>query len=352
MKFLSTLSMIVISGICTTAQIDSKELSRDQRAANEVPVISQDVFVTFEHFGDMTGSGGPPTDGRSQPRNSELIKDRSTATAGWFRLHNDSHLPIKISTLSSIALDTKCSSKRQNEPEVKGLCDDREVNISYGLENKKGALVSVGFDSSFSATVLPGTSILFPVPLNVLNGENAVRFIYTFLKDSGGKLDEYGKSVTIKIRKNDIPKPLLQGSKSVLLPVSQAKTVSDQCSRPAPNDFSDTWEPNQAQIEEMEWKLNDISKLEVKSCCIIGGRVEEPGDWYRQYVGLIWHGRKVIYINGVSRDKPNYKVIRDGMVIGDWTTDAVMVCDGGTAWGVIYDVRTKTFSELAVNGVA
>lgn len=335
MKITFTLAIIVSCGIFATGQTDSTySLERAKRAANEVPVIAQDVFVTFERYSDTTNP-----------------KDPTILPVAWFRLHNDSYLPVEIPTLDVKVLNSKCSSKRQNEPKVDGLCDNGEVDVMYRLENNDGSLLP-GSDLGSTATLLPATSIIFSVPMKALNEGKGVTLNYVFLKYNDVRLEVYGKPVAIRFRGADIPKPSLLGPRSVLLPVTQAKTLTNQCSRPAPSNFSDTWEPDQAQIKEMESKQNEISKLEVRSCCIVGARVPDPEEWYRQYVGLIWHGRKIIYINGVSRGKPLYKSIKDGMVVADWTTEAVMVCDGGTAWGVIYDIATKTFSELAINGVA
>ena len=77
-----------------------------------------------------------------------------------------------------------------------------------------------------------------------------------------------------------------------------------------------------------------------------------------QYAALVWHSKKIIYISAISRDHPvAYIIDLTTMTFGTtpsetWKTFAEIVCDGGTSWGVIYDVDTGKFSDLAVNGVA
>ena len=148
-----------------------------------------------------------------------------------------------------------------------------------------------------------------------------------------------------------------QRSKSALLSSDEAEKVAKQCSRPSPKEFSDTWRPSTEQIKKMEGRLSDISKLRVKSCCIIGATVEDPENWYLQYAALVWKGKKIIYINAVSRKEPERGPCagKDGLIYDEhcesWKHQAWIVCDGGNSWGVVYDVAAAKFSELAVNGI-
>jgi hypothetical protein len=134
---------------------------------------------------------------------------------------------------------------------------------------------------------------------------------------------------------------LAQREKSTLLPASEAKSVTNQCSRPSPDKFSDTWQPSQAEIKEMESRFSQIKKLRVKKCCIQGAQVEDPEEYYMQYVGIIVGGEKLIYINAFADSNPGEM----------WKQNAVIICDGGNAWGVLYNPTTKKFYELAINGV-
>lgn len=72
-----------------------------------------------------------------------------------------------------------------------------------------------------------------------------------------------------------------------------------------------------------------------------GAQVENPGHFYMQYVGIVVKGRKLIYISAFADDKPP----------DFWRERAVIICDGGVDWGVLYDPQTGKFSDLTVNGV-
>jgi len=145
-----------------------------------------------------------------------------------------------------------------------------------------------------------------------------------------------------------------QRAKSALLTGEQAKKLASPCSRPGPTGFTATWEPTKEQIIDMESSFDQIRKLSVQDCCIVGARIQKPDEWYMQYAALIWNGEKIIYISATSTDQPKFRVIEEpsGKVIADWRAMAVDVCDGGNAWGVVYHIKTRRFSHLEINGVA
>lgn len=148
---------------------------------------------------------------------------------------------------------------------------------------------------------------------------------------------------------------LSQRTRSALLPVSEAKALAEQCSRWSPREFTDTWIPSEDEIREMASRLRDIARLKAEKCCFKGRRVEDPEQWYIQFVGLVWKGKKIIYINAVSREQPTvYEADLSTLrtVPSDrWKSEVIRVCDGGTNWGVIYDPSKRKFSDLAFNGV-
>lgn len=144
--------------------------------------------------------------------------------------------------------------------------------------------------------------------------------------------------------------------RSTLLEGEEAKLLAKQCSRDSPDDFTDTWVPSVEEIKKMEQNLSQISKLRAK-CCIEGVNIEDPDKWYLQYAGLIWKGRKIVYISAIGRQQPSVWVIgSDGRTAKEtpddnWKKFAIVICDGGNAWGVIYDLKTGKFSDLSVNGI-
>lgn len=90
----------------------------------------------------------------------------------------------------------------------------------------------------------------------------------------------------------------------------------------------------------MESRLSRISRLRTESG-IVGVRIENPGRYHRQYLGIVIENRKFIFINAFCDDKPPEY----------WRETIVDVCDGGCSWGVVYDVATGEFSHLEMNGV-
>jgi len=147
-----------------------------------------------------------------------------------------------------------------------------------------------------------------------------------------------------------------QREKSVLLTGDEAKRLSKQCSRDSPSDFTNVWVPSEDDIRKMESKLSNISSLRAK-CCIEGASIASPNKWYLQYAGLVWHGKRVIYIGAVGRERPTtferdeatgtFKEVPND----NWKKFAIVICDGGNAWGVIYDPQTGKFSDLSLNGI-
>ncbi len=134
-----------------------------------------------------------------------------------------------------------------------------------------------------------------------------------------------------------------QRDKSALLPETQAKNLTGQCSRQSPSNFTGTWKPSIADIKAMESKFSDLKKLKSEDCCLDGGQVENPEHYYMQYVGIVINGENFIYINAFADSEPPK----------DWKAEAVVICDGGESlWGVLYNVKTGKFSKLAFNGVA
>jgi hypothetical protein len=148
-----------------------------------------------------------------------------------------------------------------------------------------------------------------------------------------------------------------QREKSILLPATEAKNVTNQCSRPSPKDFSDTWEPSKEEIEKMETNLSKIKKLKVKKCCIKGEKIENPEEFYMQYIGIIVEGKKLIYINAFSEHGIMQMVQNEDSSFtltksDKWKKSAVIICDGGNEWGVLYNPKKKKFFDLAINGIA
>lgn len=123
-----------------------------------------------------------------------------------------------------------------------------------------------------------------------------------------------------------------------LLPKTEAQWVSKLCSRPSPK-FEGMWEPTQADVSALESNLPRVTKLqrnlENQEC-----KIDDPYQFYRQYVGIVVRGRREIYVNAFSFPTDD-----------QWLTQFVRICDGGgSVWGALYDPSTGKFHDLETNG--
>lgn len=134
----------------------------------------------------------------------------------------------------------------------------------------------------------------------------------------------------------------LQAGRSVVLPPSEAQSVLRLCSRAGPRDSEATWLVPPRVVEQLEADLDKVTRLRATECCLLRGRVREPGSYYRQYVGLMIGGKRFVYVNAFASPSNHL----------EWREQAVGVCDGGEDyWGVLYDPQTRPFSQLAFNGI-
>ena len=179
---------------------------RDKQAAIDAETFRKQVYISFEHYGDMTDPGEQRMVESDEPNKSKVKKSVNVANAIWLRLHNDSPLPIKIPTQSMYLPNPKCFYEFPNGKKIIGLCNDREISIWHGLENKNGKQIPYGFDFGSNAILLPNTSVLFAVQREVLKNGNAIRFGFTFLNESDeNKVKDYGTDIILRFRESDLP---------------------------------------------------------------------------------------------------------------------------------------------------
>jgi hypothetical protein len=101
-----------------------------------------------------------------------------------------------------------------------------------------------------------------------------------------------------------------------------------------------SWSPSPAEIEDLESKLSQISEHKIRGWESTTIRIEHPEKYFRQYVGVKHHGKRVIYINAFCDDPPS----------SDWRTRLYVVIDGDVGyWHAFYDPDKKTFSDLTIN---
>lgn len=134
---------------------------------------------------------------------------------------------------------------------------------------------------------------------------------------------------------------------SVILTKDKGEKVLAQCSRAVPSNVSGYFDLEDKDIELLEDNFKKILQLKAKDCCIINGKIDRLENYGFQYIGIIIHKKKYIYINALFIESGNdfnrwYK---------DWEKEPIIFCDGGDGfWGALFDLSTKRFSQLAING--
>ena len=115
------------------------------------------------------------------------------------------------------------------------------------------------------------------------------------------------------------------------------------CSRPGLPAVEATWTPSEDTLALMERRFGRLKRLRAEGCCMIGASIGDVNDFYRQYVGVVVRGRQYVYINAFPIDAD--------LKLG--SEPVKNICDGGSGfWGVLYDVDSGSFIDLAFNGVA
>ena len=121
-----------------------------------------------------------------------------------------------------------------------------------------------------------------------------------------------------------------------ILSAEEAKNVVNVCSRSRPEGMSGFFAPSEEEVLEAEGRLIDY--LEDAAPPAIAKRADL---YHRQYVGLLFEGRRKLYVNAFL--DPFGRARR-------WRTQFVKICGGGEdAWGLVYDIEKRAFSSLEVN---
>ena len=131
-----------------------------------------------------------------------------------------------------------------------------------------------------------------------------------------------------------------------VLPSTEARDVEIWYSNQGAKRVTGTWSPNQADIDLAESRLSQVHELSIRSKMEYR-IIEHPEQYFRQYIGIVQSNRKRIYLsafcgmeNGVQVP-PSY-----------WHEKLFEIEDGGSCvWQALFDVETRTFIELRVNGV-
>lgn len=121
----------------------------------------------------------------------------------------------------------------------------------------------------------------------------------------------------------------------VILNGVQEKVIENQCSRVVP-EFEGLWDLSLSDIERMGTQLVQIEEeLRPLSRAL--------NQYYAQFHGVIFNGKRAIYISAVTR----------AFIEGDaWQKRPFNVCDGGaSAWGAVFEVERQKVVDFRVNGI-
>ena len=139
----------------------------------------------------------------------------------------------------------------------------------------------------------------------------------------------------------------LDPAHGVVLSESAGKPLHRQrlCNRPMPWPIEGTWMPDPSHVRRLEVAL--ASALQAALDSAPGGRYPKPvaSGFYRQYLGLMVAGKRIIYINGLHE-----QLVAHGRP-DEWRTVAWNGCDGGLhAFSAEYDVASDTVGSVIFNG--
>lgn len=118
--------------------------------------------------------------------------------------------------------------------------------------------------------------------------------------------------------------------------------------------ISGFWRPVPAHMQRIESSLADL--LQAALLRVDEGS-EHPSLYYRQYIGIVRDGRRLVYVNGfhegyidmVMRSYEQSPNRRPGRTIAPdfWKHTPVTVCDGGHwFFGITYDPEAHRFGTL------
>jgi hypothetical protein len=101
-----------------------------------------------------------------------------------------------------------------------------------------------------------------------------------------------------------------------------------------------TWTPTRTDISGAEETISQITALRPDGWSS-EIHIDHPERYFRQYVPVRRAGQKLLYLNAFcDAQPPDY-----------WRTRLVIVSDGATCyWQVFYDPKTKSYSNLTING--
>jgi hypothetical protein len=147
---------------------------------------------------------------------------------------------------------------------------------------------------------------------------------------------------TTHISSRQLSSPVAQKNKPdfTLLPTSETASFAHFFAEPGFH--VESWEPTVADINGAEANLSQISALSNR---VPGGQIDNPNQYFRQYLAVSVNGKKSIFLNAFCADYRGHE--------NDWRRRLVFAKDGGKCfWHASYESSTGRFSDLSINGDA
>ncbi len=125
---------------------------------------------------------------------------------------------------------------------------------------------------------------------------------------------------------------------------SLGKKLVSQCSRPSPKyDASAFFNLTESDQKTLHQYFKNIYQLKFNPENSTSLQVENLDLYIYQYVGVVIHNEKYVYINAFPKELIE-------LTNHDWKRIPLIGCDGGIhQWGVLFNINNTTFSKLAMS---
>ncbi|MEZ5292837.1 MAG: hypothetical protein R2745_17275 [Vicinamibacterales bacterium] len=128
----------------------------------------------------------------------------------------------------------------------------------------------------------------------------------------------------------------------VVLGRDAVRSLMNPCSRGFPPGLTGYWAPTTDELRELEERL--AAQLAQDVPLISRPLNRRRLVVWRQYVGMLRGGVKVIYVNGMPAESLERHE-------AEWRRGQLLVCGGGASnFGIVYDTTTRQFDSFEGNG--
>lgn len=132
-----------------------------------------------------------------------------------------------------------------------------------------------------------------------------------------------------------------------ILDTSKGRQLLAQCSRAAPTHVKSFWVITSKEQKLLERKFKRLLTKLSRQWGVYADFSTFHG-YCVQCVGVVIHHKRFIYISA-------FKTALDELKTDDfknWQTEPIVICNGGDdVWGILLNVRSKSFSQLEFNGI-